>query len=708
MRFEEIISKDKLLLKKHSKVKVIEPEFLNVLNTIDCSNLKEFRKREKVITKENVSTPVELQLSDNHTIEVNTMFCTNPHCSNFGISQKSYTTKHIKNKEYQFGFTGGGNERSIVCSVCGSYSILTGNYPSSLELKRLIDIRTLTDNNESFNVRNSIHKDSSYYHNEGCEYFAKTPLDGSKYFRNKGSSYSGIRGTRYRCQSCGKTRTVNPHFTKNITKGFKNHHKLTQVARDLLHKKPLSQTAQDRSINMNVLYKYLTHIYERFLYFAQKKEGDFFKEHHFNSLNLSTDALLIFTNNQKRKYSPSKVKQNVILPLNTITTVCNDTGFVFRADISYDYNTTAEEVYTRFIIKNNRFITSQYTEFNRFNLSIYKSMNKMYDPTQNRNIMIQSKRVDSYDTKDKHRTHLLVSLGNRRHYQPGIHISEQYTAYAHYKLLQERLCFDEVNINMDGSLTLESSALKALYESVQKGNCHIIKHIRRADGYNTLFEDYNKYSYAQIQRRPRGSFDEHLTKISEDRILTKELAKFTEKYIQDEYENYINQGKTDIEIEDLMLNLETISNFKLSKLKLRHDLEEVDLKRKHIRMKHPYPTGNKKDVEIELITDFSGLPLSVTTSKLIESNMASVDRFFNLLRRKVHIFERPIDSSKKSGKNYAYAPTNIRYADYLLQIFTIYYNYCYVSPQNPSKVSKAQKMGIVDRLYSIQDIINGK
>ena len=91
---------------------------------------------------------------------------------------------------------------------------------------------------------------------------------------------------------------------------------------------------------------------------------------------------------------------------------------------------------------------------------------------------------------------------------------------------------------------------------------------------------------------------------------------------------------------------------------------------------------------------------------IIKVNSRAIDNYFQSIRRKLSILERPLVTSRGDGKSYIYANYNPKYAQYMLTIFRTVYNFCL--PQGSSKENKktpAMSLGISNKFYTLKDII---
>lgn len=70
------------------------------------------------------------------------------------------------------------------------------------------------------------------------------------------------------------------------------------------------------------------------------------------------------------------------------------------------------------------------------------------------------------------------------------------------------------------------------------------------------------------------------------------------------------------------------------------------------------------------------------------------------------ILERPLTTARGDGKSYIYSNFNSKYAQMALTILRTYYNFCfpYKTP-NDEKLTPAQRLGITNKKFNINDII---
>jgi len=91
---------------------------------------------------------------------------------------------------------------------------------------------------------------------------------------------------------------------------------------------------------------------------------------------------------------------------------------------------------------------------------------------------------------------------------------------------------------------------------------------------------------------------------------------------------------------------------------------------------------------------------------IVDVNMRAINNFFKELRKDINLLESPLVGARGTGKTYIYANYNPKYAHMLITIFRIYYNFIKERKYyDRAKMIPAQRIGISDKKYKLQDII---
>lgn len=87
---------------------------------------------------------------------------------------------------------------------------------------------------------------------------------------------------------------------------------------------------------------------------------------------------------------------------------------------------------------------------------------------------------------------------------------------------------------------------------------------------------------------------------------------------------------------------------------------------------HPFPYKDEGNRYINCVTDLSSLNCYELAEIIYRVDLRSINTFFNQIRRKVSILERPLSGGRWEGKSYIYANLNPKYAQYMITILRTY------------------------------------
>jgi len=121
------------------------------------------------------------------------------------------------------------------------------------------------------------------------------------------------------------------------------------------------------------------------------------------------------------------------------------------------------------------------------------------------------------------------------------------------------------------------------------------------------------------------------------------------------------------------------------------------------KIEHPLPSEDEGDRTIFCLNDLTHLDSSDIAKLLYKVNTIALNGYRTELRREINLLERPIAGSRGEGKDYRYAPKNLKNVQYLLTIYRTYHNFC--KPIGNTKQTPAMKLGIANKQYTLKDII---
>lgn len=109
---------------------------------------------------------------------------------------------------------------------------------------------------------------------------------------------------------------------------------------------------------------------------------------------------------------------------------------------------------------------------------------------------------------------------------------------------------------------------------------------------------------------------------------------------------------------------------------------------------------------VDCTTDLCSYEPKDITDMVLEVNDNATNAFIQQMRRRLSILERPLMTARGEGKSYIYANFNPKYAQCAMTILRTYFNYCLPFKSTDSKkVTPAQRLGIIDMVFDIKDII---
>lgn len=119
------------------------------------------------------------------------------------------------------------------------------------------------------------------------------------------------------------------------------------------------------------------------------------------------------------------------------------------------------------------------------------------------------------------------------------------------------------------------------------------------------------------------------------------------------------------------------------------------------------PLSDKDEGErlIKCITDIRDLTNGELAKLLVQVNSRVINNYYQELRRRVSILERPLVTARGEGKSYIYANYNPKYAQYIVTIIRTFYNFCWKQTYGDILQTPAQKLGIANKVYDLKDII---
>ena len=133
----------------------------------------------------------------------------------------------------------------------------------------------------------------------------------------------------------------------------------------------------------------------------------------------------------------------------------------------------------------------------------------------------------------------------------------------------------------------------------------------------------------------------------------------------------------------------------------RLDLQDHPLETRWVP--HPLPTMGEPIKEVCYCSDRGDLPADTIADYILDARMLPLDRFFMQTRRRLSVLERPIHTPSGQKRWHGYSVYNPSIAAQLLDIFRVIYN---LSLVGEDKMTPAMRLGLAKRSIPLQGIID--
>lgn len=644
----------KLATSKESNIKVVPPFNPEVLQqrNIDYAALSDIKFGKKY--RAYLYTPAYLEDGDTR-IEIQFNKCSNPFCGRYGQKQKKYENIKGKPSRYKIGTNPSGNRLPlIVCNtiqgeectdeVITHTTTTVSNWSIAEEIERLIRINRVVPIEVDYN-----------FHKCDCENKESTPFTNPKDFYKRGKSTSNSQ--KYQCKKCKKITNVLPSQDKSFNYHQQRNELLLDMLKDILSRTPVKRTCEKLGMSPDTYYRKLEWLYRKCLEFLERYETEKFSQLTFDDMWINTDTLAYNLNNVKLKGKGGKKSLGQLdkkLATSIIASCDMNSGYILRNDVAYDYDISMDKIEEDTL----KFHCDHSPSY----LRKYERLRYSYAPQPPTEFDTQSE--DEYNKE-------LIDFNIRKNYVEGIHVKTTYTAIAHYFLISEML-----NINNNIRFVSDNDATIQL-------------------AINKVFTDKfleNKAIYFTCQADKTLTLDEAGRRSIEHR---KELSSWGKSSFP---------GLSGLENFAVMKILNMLESHDFFDYRIINNKEYPYKGKKPI--KHPLPTKDEGELYVNVISPIKDMSNEELAKLIFRANNRSIDRYFQSIRRRLSILERPLVTSRGDGKSYIYANYNPKYAQYVLTIFRTIYNFCLIQGgSNDKKQTPAMKLGIANKVYELKDII---
>jgi hypothetical protein len=591
----------------------------------------------------------------NKTYNLQVNRCTNYYCSNYTENQKKFDT--VKSKPSRYKVIGKKVDyRNVKIMECNKN--YDRNLPSLSCKKTLYSNLGIVNEITRLLRANTVHETKPEYifHNFMCPNEGETPFTDMTLFYKKGKSVSNSK--RFQCKSCKKTTNILPEIRESFNYHQKKNIILRSLFEDIVSKTPVRRTCEKNKISPKTYYDKLEWLNRRALEFFEKVEVKRFSEMKFKELWINVDYVNYKLNNIRRKGKGGKypeIKDDRMLSTSIFIAADLDSRYVFASDVAYDWFTTLDELE----IKTDIYKLDHLPTFARYtdNLQISSAPN---EPTEKDN---QS--YDEYIAEEKMFT-------ARKNFIDGIHITSTYTAFARLWWLKAHLNCNNWRFvsDNDNSLINPVSSIFQREFSIQDAHYFICK-LDKTKSRESMIKDYHD-SMKDLRewKKVLG-------------IAAKNKNIIAERVLLNLFSNEKNRFYKKVSIG----GAETF-------IRAQNPIE------------HPLAYKDQGYRTVECITDYPTLNAGELAHMVSKANTLAADVFISTLRRRISILERPLSTARGDGRSYIYANFNPKYAQYSLNLYRFYYNYCLeIRTSDGRKLTPAQRLGITNKKYEIEDLI---
>ncbi|WP_407271343.1 insertion element protein [Radiobacillus sp. PE A8.2] len=631
-----------------------EDNIVNVLSPLTMDEITNRNKDYQQLTPKQFGTrysqllfqPVGFTLSGTeHRIQYN--HCANPYCLWHGLPQVRFETKR---KPSRYRLTGSGTEKSIKCNpdpkggaVLGCYTNTLSNWSIAEEIERLVRVNTVQEQQPDYE-----------FHKDGCSVGETTPFTAAKEFYKRGKSKA--KSQRYQCKMCKKFTNVLPKGRQAITYHQQRSDILPLFMKLLLSRAPITRTCEILGIGRGTYYDKLEFLYRRCLEFLERHETKPLQKVTFKEIWVNTDKMTYFLNNVRQKgmggsrYSDVEDSQ---FPTNVVVSSDVHSRYVFRSDVAYDWTSTLGDIALDTVLQREDHLN----EFAKKNARFPKYSHYPQPPTNN-------------DTQDEVKYRSDMSKFNRRaQYMDGFHVGATYTTIAHLWLIKQLVRASEWRFVTDEDSSITTSINRVFAKEMIHSDAHHF--LCQTDKTKTRKQAREEFVEAKMELLDWGSNRGYGTT---------SLRKLAFLQLEELFQHHSFHKE---------VTLPTGTHFEYADNPIEHPLATIDRGRRWVDCK----------------TNLSSVEPREIANMIMNVNDNATNTFIQQIRRRLSILERPLTTARGDGKSYICSNFNPKYAQMAMTILRTYYNFCFITRAGKDSKTPAQRLGIANKQYSINDII---
>jgi hypothetical protein len=411
-------------------------------------------------------------------------------------------------------------------------------------------------------------------------------------------------------------------------------------------------------ISWSVLYGRLNFIHRQCLAFVSAKEAEL-KDKQFNRLYVAVDRQDYTVN-----WTERKDKRNITL--HAMASADNSTGYVFGIHPNFDYSIDKIEVEADAKEIGDNFKTVPFRKYARLWLDAdyTSSSNRVrYDRKKLSTGTLKSKIEVKYEEATKREDVEVFDIKTDEEKLPnyGVQIHAEYTMIAHFHFLKT-LCgnVDKWRFFLDQDSGIRGACLSAFKDEVKDKTTE------------AFYVSIEKQMTVDQKRKNKADAKRRFDLIKEN-----------------------NPTLTDNEVKIELFKEEILAVQEIGSWKDRW-------------VKHPLPNMSESNKAMCWLTEHDEFDLTHKAWLYNKASLHGIDSFFQKVRRRICMLERPIGSASNAGRTYngygAYDPANVIK---LLEIFRVVHNFIDTKKEEDKSITTpAMRLGLVNKVYDYKDILD--
>lgn len=504
-------------------------------------------------------------------LQVNT--CRNLRCTNFGVIPLDRVDRGRNPTVVDtYSATGAGKSISAMrCKICGEIFRLKSNQAIVEELARLREQST------------PIYPVGCP--NANCSNFGKPESSPPSLYQSFGTTASG--SPRFRCKGCHRTFSISARATLRQRQPEKNE----LVFSLLINKSPMRRICEVADIHPAVLYQRVAFLHQQCVRVAAQVES---------SLPLlQAPRIGIAVDHQDHVINWSSQFDRRVTQVSAIASADSSSGYVFGVHLDYD---------PRFDVHDADLAARECGDPAR--MPAFRRFARIFLP------------YESDQTTDDP-----LPTGTRLPAR-GVRVHSQYTMFAHFLYLKERLPnVAAIHFYLDRDSGIRQACFAAFGTGLKTGRIEAF--LVKID--KEMMVDDKKLALAASQAR----------------------------------------------LEKAAVNCPGVRKFEIAKRLIIAAITDpgyLSLPSAQRWVNHPLPNMGEPDKSISYVSDRGDLLPEVLADYLLDVRMHALDRFFMQIRRRLSVLERPIASASGQRRWHGYAVYNPLVVAQLLEIFRVAYN----------------------------------